>query len=147
MTFVVPFDGASRTKAALQRADRIGAALGESVVAVTVVPMNDASYARTRGWLGSDESFDLETVVSTLRERVHDIAPDATFEYERARRGASGNQIAKPIRKFAKRRDASMVFIGSANAGRLVTSQSSIGGRICTDGAYDVVLVRGEYQG
>jgi len=146
MTFVVPFDGASRTKAALQRAATIGDALDESVVAVSVIPMNDPTYARQRGWLGSDEPFDLETVVRTLRERVHEIAPDATFEYERARRGASGNQIAKPIRKFAKRRDASMVFIGSENAGRLVTSQSSIGGRIATDGNYDVVLVRDQYQ-
>jgi nucleotide-binding universal stress UspA family protein len=147
MTFVVPFDGASRTKAALQRGATIGSALGESVVAVAVIPMNDTAYARQQGWLGSDEPFDLERVVTTLRERVHDIAPDATFEYERARRGASGNQIAKPIRKFAKGRDASMVFIGSENAGRLVTSQSSIGGRICTDGDYDVVLVRDQYQG
>lgn len=146
MTYVVPFDGASRTKAALQRAATIGSALDESIVAVTVIPMNDASYARTRGWVGSDEPFALETIVTTLRERVHEIAPDATFEYERARRGASGNQIAKPIRKFAKRRDASMVFIGSADAGRLVTSHSSIGGRICTDSNFDVVLVRDQYQ-
>jgi nucleotide-binding universal stress UspA family protein len=146
MTVVVPFDGASRTKAALQRATEIAPALEASVVAVTVIPVNDTTYARTRGWLNSDEPFDLESVVTTLRERVHEVAPEATFEYERARRGATGNRIAKPIRKFAKRRDASIVVIGSENAGRLVTSQRSIGGRICTDGDYDVMLVREEYK-
>ncbi len=35
-----------------------------------------------------------------------------------------------------------MVFIGSENAGHLVTSISSVGGSIASDDAYDVVIVR-----
>ncbi len=35
-----------------------------------------------------------------------------------------------------------MVFIGSENAGRLVTAVSSIGGFVATDQSYDVVIVR-----
>jgi len=142
MTFVVPFDGAERTRTALDRAREFGAALDEEVLVVTVIPVGNAAYARQRGWLASDEPFDLETVVSTLRAQVAELAPDATFEYERIDRSVSGNSIAKPIRKFAKRNDADMVFVGSDNAGRLLTPASSVGGRIATDGAYDVVLVR-----
>ena len=35
-----------------------------------------------------------------------------------------------------------MVFVGSGNAGRLVTSLSSVGGTLASNGAYDVVIVR-----
>jgi hypothetical protein len=38
--------------------------------------------------------------------------------------------------------DASLVFVGSDNAGRMVTSISSVGGSVAADTAYDVVVVR-----
>lgn len=142
MTFVVPFDGGPRTVAALERAREFGASLGENVIAVSVIPQNNAAYARERGWLSAGEPFDMETIVTGLREQVADIAPDAGFEYERCSRSVTANRIAKPIRKFAKRTGASMVFVGSDNAGRLTTTASSVGNRIATDGNYDVVLVR-----
>jgi nucleotide-binding universal stress UspA family protein len=142
MTFVVPFDGAARTTTALERAREFGTALDEDLLVVTVIPVGNAAYARQRGWLASDEPFDLRAIVSTLSARVEEIAPEATFEYERCSRSVTGNSIAKPIRKFAKRHDAEMVFVGSDRAGRLMTTASSVGGRIAADGAYDVVLVR-----
>ncbi|MDS0260403.1 universal stress protein [Haloarcula sp. S1CR25-12] len=142
MTFVVPFDGADRTVAALERAREFAEALAEDVLVVSVVPSNNAAYARERGWLPAGEPFDMKTIVSTLREQVHDIAPEAAFEYELCSRSVTGNRIAKPVRKFAKRNDADMVFVGSDDAGRLVTTASSVGSRIATDGSYDVVLVR-----
>ena len=144
MTFVVPFDGSNGAESALARANTLGAALGESVLVIAVIPNRNAAYAREQGWLDAGEAFDLETIVTTLREQVRAIAPDATFEYERCSRSVTGNRIAKPIRKFAKRNDADMVFIGSDNAGRLLTTAANVGGRIATDGAYDVVLVRSE---
>jgi len=144
MTFVVPFDGSPHAKSALRRASEFGASLGESVVAITIIPNGNASYARQRGWLASDQSFDIDTIVSTVRTQVHDVAPDATVEFERCSRHATGNRIAKPIRKFAKRNGASMVFIGSENAGRIVTTLSSVGGRIATDNDYDLVIVRSD---
>lgn len=142
MTFVVPFDGSSEANAALARASEVGTAMGETVFAIAVIPTGNSDYARKKGWLNVGESFDLDTIVENLVATVEDIAPEATFEYEQTSRSVSGNSIAKPIRKFAKRHDASMVFIGSDNAGRLTTSLSSIGDRISTDMAYDVVIVR-----
>ncbi len=144
MTFVVPFDGAPRTVTALERAREFGGALGEDVLVVSVVPQNNAAYARERGWLAAGEPFDMETVVTTLREQVADIAPDAAFEYETCSRSVTANRIAKPVRKIAKRNGADMVFVGSDSAGRLTTTASSVGNRIATDGSYDVVLVRGK---
>ncbi|WP_284011036.1 universal stress protein [Haloarcula pelagica] len=141
MTFLVAFDGSPRSRAALERADRLGSGVGESVLAATVIP-TDAAYAREVGWLDPGEPFDAERVATALRERVAEIAPDASFRYETTGRPPSANAIAKPIRKLAKRTGASMVFVGSGDGGRLTTTLSSISGRIGTDDAYDVVFVR-----
>ncbi|QIO21194.1 universal stress protein [Haloarcula sp. JP-L23] len=142
MTFVVPFDDSAHARAALVRAREFADALDEDVLAISVVPNNNVDYARKAGWLGPEESFDLDAIVASLERAVHDIAPEARFEYETCVREATGNRIAKPIRKFARHNDASMVFVGSANAGRLVTTLGSVAGRISTDAAYDVVIVR-----
>lgn len=144
MTFVVPFDGAPRTVTALKRAREFADALDEELLVVSVIPHRNAAYARERGWLSAGEPFDMKTIVTTLREQVSDIAPEAAFEYERCSRSVTGNRIAKPVRKFAKRNGADMVFVGSDDAGRLTTTASSVGNRIATDGSYDVVLVRSE---
>lgn len=142
MTFVVPFDGSAGSDAALVRASEIGTALGEAVLAVAVVPVGNAAYARSKGWLDDGDPFDLDAVVSRLEAQVAEAAPDATFESLESARTVSGNSIAKPIRRFARERDASMVFIGSNDTGRLTTSISSVGDRISTDQSYDVVIVR-----
>jgi len=147
MTFVVPFDGSTHAKSALARAGEIGSALDEELRVVTVIPRNNATYARERDWLNAGESFDLETIAAAVRAQVREVAPEAAVDYEDCSRNAKGNRIAKPIRKYAKRHGASMVFIGSDNAGRLVTSLSSVGDRISTDGSYDVVIVRTPYDG
>jgi hypothetical protein len=42
----------------------------------------------------------------------------------------------------AREVDASMVFVGSDNAGRLVSSLSSVGDTVVAEGSYDVVIVR-----
>lgn len=122
MTFVVPFDGSTHANSALARASEIGRDLDEDLRTVTVVPGRNTSYARERGWLDAGDPFDLETIVSAVTGQVHQIAPEATVDYENCSRDPTGNRISKPIRKYAKRHGASMVFIGSDNAGRLVTS-------------------------
>lgn len=104
--------------------------------------MDNAEYARDRGWLGPGEEFDRETVVSRLHRQVTDRCPSADFRHEFVDRYAPLGAIAKRIRKLAKAQDASMVFLGSENAGHLVTSVSSVGGSIAADEAYDVVIVR-----
>jgi len=144
MTFVVPFDGSARTVAALERAREFSQALDRELLVVSVIPRDNAAYARERGWLPAGEPFDPQTILSTLKRQVNDIAPEATFDYEQCSRSVTANRIAKPVRKFAKRNDADMVFVGSDDAGRLVTTATSVGSRIATDGSYDVVLVRGD---
>jgi nucleotide-binding universal stress UspA family protein len=142
MTFVVPFDGSARTKTALDRARKLARGVREPLYVVAVIPSGNAAYARKMGWLASDEPFDGRRIVATLRSQVEDTAPDATFEYETCSRDATANSISKPIRKFAKRNDASTVVVGSDGAGRTVTRASSVGGRIASDDAYDVLIVR-----
>jgi len=142
MTFVVPFDGSEIAETALIRAVEFSTVLEEDVLTVSVVPKDNARYARERGWLGPNESFALESVVATLHEQVTDLCPTADFRHKVVDRYAPTGTIAKAVRREAKKEDASMVFIGSENAGRLVTAMSSVGGSIATDEAYDVVIVR-----
>jgi nucleotide-binding universal stress UspA family protein len=142
MTFVVPYDGSELAQTALVRAVEFGSVLEEAVLAVCVIPKNNSEYAREHAWIGPDEEFDLEVVSGSVHEEVTDICPSANFRYEVVGRYAGPGTIAKRIRSVAKHVDASMVFIGSENAGRVVSSISSVGRTIATDEAYDVVIVR-----
>jgi len=142
MTFVVPFDGSELAAAALVRAVEFGGVLDERVLTVSVIPDGNAAYAQERGWLEADEPFDREAVVATLQEDVTALAPNAEFRYETVGRRATAGTIASRLRGIAREVDASMVFVGSENAGRLVSSLSSVGGTVAADDAYDVVIVR-----
>jgi len=142
MTLVVPFDGSELAAAALVRAAEFSAVLEEPVLAVSVVPEGGASFARERDLIDADEQFEMETVVARLREAVRSLCPDAEFRHLVVDRYARAGTVAKRVRRVAREAEASMVFIGSDNAGRLVTSISSVGGSVATDEAYDVVIVR-----
>jgi nucleotide-binding universal stress UspA family protein len=142
MTLVVPFDGSSLAEAALVRATEFGTVFDEDVLAVSVLPKGNTKYAREQGWIGQNEEFDRESVISTLHEQVTDLCPSADFRHKVVGRYAKAGTIAKRLRKVAREEDASMVFIGSENAGRLVTAVSSVGGTVATDESYDVVIVR-----
>jgi nucleotide-binding universal stress UspA family protein len=143
MTLVVPFDGTGLSKAALARAVQFETVLKEGVVAVTAIPRDNTQYARQRGWLDDEEPFDAETIVSRLRDEVANVAPDAEFHHVFVDRYAQPGTIATRIRKFAKSHGASIVFIGSENAGRLVSAitpgQSLAGNR-----AYDTMIISHE---
>ncbi|MFC3958168.1 universal stress protein [Halovivax cerinus] len=142
MTLVVPFDGSELAEAALVRATEFGTVFDEDVLAVSVVPNGNADYARERGWIDPDEDFDREAVVSTLHRQVTDLCPSADFRHKLVDRYAPTGSIANRLRAVARDEDASMVFIGSENAGHLVTAVSSVGGTVATDASYDVVIVR-----
>ncbi|SDZ75656.1 Nucleotide-binding universal stress protein, UspA family [Haloplanus vescus] len=142
MTFVVPFDGSDLAETALVRAVEFGTVLDEQIVSVSVIPEENASYARERGWLDAGEQFDLETVAGRLHEAVTTHAPSAEFRYDTVGRRATPGTIASRLREQARDADASMVFVGSENAGRLVSSLSSVGETVAADDAYDVVIVR-----
>ncbi|AXR77767.1 universal stress protein [Natrarchaeobaculum sulfurireducens] len=142
MTFVVPFDGTELAEAALIRAVEFSTVLDEPITAVVVVPNLSDRYARERGWIGDDESFDLRTILSQLQRTVADIAPEANFQHIVVDRRAPAGSIATRLRNFARQADASMVFIGSENAGQIVASVSSVGAKVAAENTYDVVIVR-----
>ncbi len=142
MTLLVPFDGSPLAEAALVRATEFATVFDDDVLAVTVVPTDNAEYARERGWLDPDAPFDLQTVVSAVHEQVASLCPSADFRHKLVDRYASAGAIANRVRKIARDEDASMVFVGSENAGHMVTGLSSVGGGIAADETYDVVIVR-----
>ena len=142
MAIVVPFDGSELSEAALVRATALGEAFGERVLALTIVPDGDAQYAREHDWLGPDDEFDLQTVVGRLHEQVADVAPEADFRHETVGRYASAGTVSSKVREAAKDADASLVAIGSDNAGHMVTSIHSVGTTVASDEAFDVLIVR-----
>ncbi|WP_265109941.1 universal stress protein [Halosolutus halophilus] len=141
MTFVVPFDGSELAEAALVRAVEYATALDEDVVAVSVVPERKR-YAREKGWIEENESYDVDAVVARLREQVRTLAPDATFEYERIREFPPESKLAGHIERLALDHDPSVVFLGSDNVGRVVTPLTSVGVHIAAEESYDVFIVR-----
>jgi len=140
MTLVVPYDGSELSKTALIRAAQFDTVFEQGVVAAAVVPRNNSSYARTKGWIGPDESFDRDVIVESLREAVAGIAPKATFKHLSVGRNAPAGTIANTLRKFARDRQASIVFIGSENAGRMVGSLS-VGSSVSAEQSYDTMII------
>lgn len=142
MSLVVPFDGSKLARTALVRAVEFARVLDESVVAVTVIPAGNRSYARERGWLDPGEMFDMETVVSNVHRRVTKLAPSADFRHRVVDGGATAGTIASRVKKLAIEEEAAIVFIGSENAGHLATALSSVGSSVAAADAYDVHIVR-----
>jgi nucleotide-binding universal stress UspA family protein len=145
MSLLVPFDGSSLAAQALERAATFGELFDEDVVALTVIP-DDDEYARARGWIGDGEPFDPETIASGMQSRVQDVDSDATFRVERVSSdeptATATTNVVREIRRVASEVDASVVFIGSENAGSVIAPQSSVGSPVANDQRYDVYVVR-----
>jgi nucleotide-binding universal stress UspA family protein len=141
MAFVGPFDGSELAETAPVRAAEFGDVLEERVVAVTVITAGNEEYAQERDWLGTEEAFALDDVVATIHERVVDLCPAADFRHARDEYAPTGT-ITNGISRLAREEDAAMPFVGSENAGRVVTSVSSVGGSVSSRVAFDVVIVR-----
>lgn len=142
MTIVVPFDGSELSRYALEKACKIGDLVDAKIVVVTAIPNGNSDYARDHRWIGTEMDFDGDTIQSNLRNEVSDICRNAEFKVITTRRRPSNGTIANKIRSAAKAEDASMVVIGSNNAGRITPVLSSVGDGIATDTAYDVLIVR-----
>jgi len=142
MTIVVPYDSTDLSVAALERATDCITPFGPGLQVITIIPNGNESYARERGWLGDNESFDPQTIVTRLSAEVEEIAPESEFEYEVVDPHPQAGMVASKIRSHAKREGADLVVIGSDNAGRVVSSVSSVGRSVATDDAYDVLIVR-----
>ncbi|MFC6719041.1 universal stress protein [Natrialbaceae archaeon GCM10025810] len=141
MTFVVPFDGSELAEAALVRAVEYGGALDEEIAAVAVVPERKR-YAREKGWIDEGEPYDVEAVVETLRGQVRELAPSASFEFERIREFPPETDLADHIERLIRNHDPSVVFLGSDNVGRVVTPLTSVGVHVAAEESYDVFIVR-----
>jgi len=140
MSLVVPFDGSELSKTALVRAAQFETVLNQGVVVVSVIPRNNKSYARERGWIGPNDAFDGTKIVDTLRESVAKIAPEAEFHHISVGRNSPSGTIANKIRKFARDHGASIVFVGSRDAGRIASSLS-VGSSVTSDRSYDTMIV------
>jgi nucleotide-binding universal stress UspA family protein len=142
MTFLVPYDATDLADAALERAADFGRLTDTAVEATTVLPEGDREFAADRGLLDPDEAYAYDLVVDRLRERVADVAPEATFRDVAVDRYAPTGTIANRLRSRAREDDVTLVFLGSENAGRYVASLSSVGQSVAASGAYDVYIVR-----
>lgn len=145
MTLLVPFDGTELSEAALEHATAFAEFRGEDVVALTVVP-DEPEYALSRNWLDPNEPFDPEAIAERFEARVADIAPGAEFRYEIPEDVSSmasiTTDIIRTIRAVAHEVDASVIVIGSENAGRVSTPVSSVGAPVSEDPSYDVYIIR-----
>jgi len=141
MTFVVPFDGSEQSRLGLERAVELAPST-VPVVSFSVVPRGHEKWARERELVDDDAEYHLETVLSTLRDRVADVDERIQYRHETVDRFAPTGKISHEIRSFARGNDATMVFVGSENAGSFVSSLRSVGTHVASDDAYDVVIVR-----
>lgn len=143
MTFAVPYDGSELSKVALVRAGEYGKALEEDVVAVSVIPAG-SDYALEKGWIDDRSEFDVDGVASQLMSEVTSFVPTAGFRYETLERRPPQGAVANAIRRMAHEVDAAVVFLGSDDAGQVVTPVTSVGGGVAADEEYDVHIVRSE---
>ncbi len=141
MTYFVPFDGGELSRMALRRATALEEATGEPVLTFAVIPKNNEAYARER-WLDEGESYDRDLILERLRESVAAIAPGADFDHEVVGKHARSGRIATAIRERAEAEDASVVFLGSENAGHIVCSVADVGPTVAADDTYDVYIAR-----
>ncbi|MFC6763715.1 universal stress protein [Natrinema soli] len=145
MSLLVPFDGSKLATKALERAAAFGDLLDEEVIVLTVIP-DDAEYARDRGWITQGEPFDSDAIATGMQTRAAEVAPEATVRIERVSSdeptATSTTNVVREIRRVAGEIEASVVFIGSENAGSVIAPQSSVGSPVANDHRYDVYVVR-----
>jgi nucleotide-binding universal stress UspA family protein len=138
MVFLVPFDGSSRSEAALARAVEHGKALGREVVAVSFVPTGE-TYAERRRWIEPDEDFAVETASADLRRKIEEATDDAERRFSEPGAESGGTVVAERVRQVAADVAASVVFVGTTDD---EDSLSTPFGGVAGDAEYDLHLVR-----
>jgi nucleotide-binding universal stress UspA family protein len=147
VTLLVPFDDSPLSRAALERASEFAAFTDQEVVALTVIPDDDPDYAEARGWLTEQTPFTAEAIADRLGRRVAEIAPNARFRHETLDESDDPTatttlDVVRKIREVAHDVDATILFLGSENAGRVTSPLSSVGNPLSEDAAYDIHIVR-----
>ncbi|GAB7017996.1 universal stress protein [Halostagnicola bangensis] len=145
MSLLVPYDGSELATSALEKATEFSDLLGEELVVLTVIP-DDEDYARERGWITRGEPFDQAAIADGIAKRSNAVAPEATFRTERVDSdeptATATTDVVREIRLVAGEIEASVVFIGSENAGSVIAPLSSVGSPVANDQRYDVYVVR-----
>jgi nucleotide-binding universal stress UspA family protein len=145
MTLLVPFDGSELAQTALERAVEFSEYTGEDILVLSVLP-DDADYAVERGWVDAGDAYDPAAVAERFESLVADIAPSATFRAETPADVSSmadvTTDVVRTIREVSHEIGATIVFIGSENAGRVSTPVCSVGAPLSEDPDYDVHIVR-----
>jgi nucleotide-binding universal stress UspA family protein len=145
MTLLVPFDGSDLSQTALERAVEFSGYTGEDVLVLSVLP-DDTDYAIERGWVETGDAYDPAATAERFEELVAEIAPEATFRAETPEDVSSmadvTTDVVRTIREVSHEIGASIVFIGSENAGRVSTPVCSVGAPLSEDPDYDVHIVR-----
>lgn len=145
MVLLVPFDGSGLSTEALRRATEFSEYTDESVLALSVVP-ETPEYAVERGWIDEGDSYDPAAIGEQFADQVAAVAPDAEFRCEIPEDVSSmasvTTDVIRTIREVAYEVDASIVFIGSENAGRVTAPVCSVGAPLSEDPGYDVHIVR-----
>jgi len=142
MTYAVAFDASPLARTALGRAGELGEATGEPVVAVACVP-DSAVRAREKGWIGPDETYDIDGVVDHLRAVATEVVPAADLRCETVAGGAAKGVVNGTLREAITGLQPDVVFVGSDRAG-VATPMASVAGTLLATGEYDVHLVRDE---
>jgi len=145
MVLLVPFDGSTLAQTALERAVEFSEYTGEAVLVLSVIP-DDPEYAVERGWVDAPDAYDPDATADRFESLVGEIAPDAEFRVETPEDVSSmadvTTDVVRTIREVSHEVDASIVFIGSENAGRVSTPVCSVGAPLSEDPEYDVHIVR-----
>lgn len=147
MTLLVPYDGSELSQAALTKAAEFGELTDDQLLVLTVIPDEDVDYAREHDWLDANEPFNADLIAGMLEDEVKRIAPEAEFRWELTASdeptATATMNVVRTIRRVAGEVDASVVFIGTQNAGAVTAPLSSVGGPVAGDhGGYDVYVVR-----
>jgi nucleotide-binding universal stress UspA family protein len=147
MVLLVPFDGSRLSGAALDRAAEFSEFTDEEVVVLSVLP-DDEEFARAHGWIEDDEPYDREAVAADLERAALERDPDARFrseflgETDTSMMADMTTDVTRRIRQVASEEAASIIFIGSENAGRVSRPVTSVGSPVSEDPRYDVHIVR-----
>lgn len=141
MQFVVAYDGSVISATALVRAARLADGVDGAVTAVTVLPSQNAQYARDRGWLDSGEPWERKRVVGSLRGEVNSIVSGTKFTYRMVDRYAPRGKIGRVLRTTAEEEGVDVFVIGTENAGRIFSSMTTVTHSV-SSGDYDLFVVQ-----
>jgi nucleotide-binding universal stress UspA family protein len=136
MVFLVPYDGSSLARTALERAIEYGGALGREVVAVSYIPTGN-SYAERRRWIDPGEDFAAESAINDLKRKIEEATDDTELRYDDVSAHSPSGGLSDEVRQTARDVDATVAFIGSFDEESLVIELGDV-----SQEAYDVHIVR-----